>query len=121
MSPRSALAAVAAALALPVLAGCGGDSAAAPAGARLEPGETASATVVVKNLKFAPKAVTVKAGQAVTWTFDDGGIPHDVKGSALQSPHMAKGTWTHRFDSPGTYTYICSIHPFMKGTVTVEG
>ena len=29
--------------------------------------------------------------------------------------------FSHTFDTPGTYTYICSIHPFMHGTVVVTG
>jgi plastocyanin len=27
--------------------------------------------------------------------------------------------FTHTFTTPGTYAYICSIHPFMHGSVTV--
>ena len=34
---------------------------------------------------------------------------------------LAKGaTFSFTFDKPGTYTYICSIHPTMKGTVIVK-
>jgi plastocyanin len=46
---------------------------------------------------------------------------HDVDFSSLgESPDMRKGeTYSMTFDTPGTYSYICGIHLFMKGTVEV--
>ena len=32
-----------------------------------------------------------------------------------------KGTFSHTFDQPGEYRYICALHPGMKGTVVVTG
>jgi plastocyanin len=32
----------------------------------------------------------------------------------------AGGSWSYTFTTPGTYTYHCSPHPFMKGTVVVK-
>lgn len=108
------LAALAAVLATVVVAGCGGSGDGASAAAAT-PG-----TVVVKNLRYSPKAVTVDAGDTVTWKFDDGRIPHDVKADGFESPTQSKGTWTHTFTKAGTYDYHCSLHPYMKGTVEVR-
>jgi plastocyanin len=36
------------------------------------------------------------------------------------SPVLRKGeTFSHAFQMAGTYPYICSIHPYMRGTVVV--
>jgi plastocyanin len=38
-----------------------------------------------------------------------------------QSPLLAPGeTFTRTFDTPGVFPYLCSVHPFMTGSVTVE-
>lgn len=111
---RPAVLAVLVALVLALATACGGSSDGATAAAST-PG-----TVVVKNLRYSPKTITVDTGDTVTWQFDDGGIPHDVKGDGFKSPTQTKGTWAHTFTSAGTYTYRCSLHPYMKGTVEVR-
>ena len=112
---RLAVPVVLAALAIPFVAACGGDGDDASAAAAT-PG-----TVVVENLKFGPKTITVDVGETVTWKFDDGRIPHDVKGDGWKSPTQSKGTWTHTFPRAGSYEYHCTLHPYMKGTVEVRG
>jgi plastocyanin len=70
---------------------------------------------------FNPMSVSVTAGETVTWT-NTGSVPtgHTVTGSGFSSGVIhAGGTYSHTFSSPGTFSYHCSIHPFMKGTVTV--
>ena len=72
--------------------------------------------------RFSPSSITVGAGDTVTWT-NNGSAPegHDVSGSGLGSGTLHNGqSYSHTFTSPGTFSYICSIHPFMKGTVTVQ-
>ncbi len=83
---------------------------------------TASATVVVKNMKFTPKKVSIKAGQSVTWKFDDGDIRHDVTADdkSFASKAAVSGHYTHKFAKAGTYRYNCSIHPSMRGAVVVK-
>ena len=76
-------------------------------------------------MKFGPDAVTVRKGQTVTWKFDDGGTPHQIlglddAGMAINSRILNSGEYSYTFDRPGVYKYICSLHPEMKGTVTVE-
>ena len=46
--------------------------------------------------------------------FWNSGVLDAVKGSPLPESSSVK------FDTPGTYTYYCLIHPFMRGTVTVQ-
>jgi plastocyanin len=73
--------------------------------------------------RFSPGSITVGAGDTVTWT-NNGSAPegHDVTGSGLGSGTLHSGqSYSHTFASPGSFPYFCSIHPFMKGSVTVQG
>jgi amicyanin len=76
--------------------------------------------VSIKDFKFQPAVLHVKAGVAVTWTNLDE-EPHTVVGGPLRSAVLAGGqaSYSFTFSKPGTYTYQCSIHPFMHGTVVV--
>ena len=81
----------------------------------------ATEAVHIKNLAFSPATITVKAGSTVVWTNDDA-IQHDVTfdgGSIASSVLNHSDTFSHTFPTAGTYHYICSIHPFMHGTVIV--
>lgn len=77
--------------------------------------------VTVENMAFAPDTLTVPAGTTVTWTFADGAIPHDVvfDDGSVASEQLTDGTFSHTFEEPGTYTYHCSLHPNMTGTIEV--
>jgi plastocyanin len=77
--------------------------------------------VVAKNLRFQPPAIQVPAGTEVTWRFDDGSVPHDVKGEGFASRTQTKATFAHRFDRPGEYRYTCTLHAGMDGRVVVTG
>jgi plastocyanin len=78
--------------------------------------------VTMKDIKFNPGTVTIKAGGKVTWTNDDS-VGHDVTGDDFESgsPGGIDGgsTFSHTFKKPGTYAYVCSVHPGMEGTVKV--
>jgi plastocyanin len=71
---------------------------------------------------FAPDALTVAAGTTVTWTNTDS-IPHtstsDAKGwdSGIVGPGQQ---YSVSLQTPGTYSYHCTIHPGMVGTVVVQ-
>ena len=81
----------------------------------------AGTAVSIDNFAFSPATLTVHVGGAVTWTNHDE-EPHTVAASdgSFHSPGMgANGTYSYTFTKPGTYDYICSIHPFMRGTVVV--
>lgn len=79
------------------------------------------AMVNIKNFMFAMD-VTVTAGSTVTWKNQDG-EPHTVASldGLFRSPALDEGdTYSFKFEKPGVYKYICSIHPKMKATVTVK-
>ncbi|WP_369394462.1 cupredoxin family copper-binding protein [Streptomyces sp. CG1] len=79
--------------------------------------------VTIKNFAFSPTTLTVKAGTTVTWTNQDTDA-HTVtsagSGGPLHSPALAThATYSYRFTKPGTYSYLCTIHPFMTAKVEV--
>jgi plastocyanin len=103
-----------------VLAGCGGDDGGG-AGADAAP-VTGVTEVAAKDNRFTPAAIQVPAGTEVTWRFQDGFVPHDVRADGFSSGDpQRKGTFTHTFDRPGTYPYRCTIHDGMTGRVVVTG
>ncbi len=81
-----------------------------------------AADVRMMTYKFGTDSITIAAGQAVRWINDDP-VEHTVtfdgtEGGSPVLPH--NGTFIHRFDKPGRYTYHCTPHPFMKGVVIVK-
>ena len=79
------------------------------------------ATVNIKNFMFAMN-VTVTPGSTVTWKNMDG-EPHTVVSTdgLFRSKALDQGdSYSFKFDKPGVYKYICSIHPQMRATVTVK-
>jgi plastocyanin len=81
------------------------------------------AKVKIGNFTFDPMIMKVKAGMAVSWTNEDD-IPHTVAAAdhSFKSKPLDTGeTYSTTFSTPGRYTYFCSLHPHMKGTIIVEG
>jgi plastocyanin len=113
---RLAALALAGLLAL-ALSACGSGAAAeAPEAAA---GNGTGPTVVIQDLAYTPRTLTVQAGTTVTWVWRDGAIAHDVKGDGFRSQVITEGTFSHRFDQPGTNNYLCTLHPNMTGTIEV--
>jgi plastocyanin len=84
---------------------------------------TASASgasaVTIRDFSFNPDGVTVHAGDTVTWT-NDGNADHTATGKGFDSGVLHSGkSYSHTFSSPGTFTYVCQIHSFMKAKITV--
>ena len=80
-----------------------------------------AASVTVKSFAFSPMSVTVEVSGTVTWDFTQG--THTTTGSGSESwdsEFKNSGSFSHRFERPGTFSYICSLHPSMTGTVIVE-
>ncbi len=81
-----------------------------------------SPTVVIRNFKYQPKVITVSRGTTVTFA------NHDTTNHTVTADHGAfnLGNFNRgqshrfRFTRAGTFTYHCSYHPFMHGTVIVR-
>jgi len=83
--------------------------------------KSSSASVTMINLAFSPPSVTVNVGDAVTWRNSDD-APHNARADdgSFSTPTIDKGQSTsHTFTQAGSFSYICTIHPQMKGTVRV--
>lgn len=87
---------------------------------------------------YEPKKLAISQGDTVTWRNDDT-EPHSVTsgtgGGIISAQTGAKGkpdgifdsglfgsgkSWSHKFGNPGTFSYFCTIHPWMEGVVTVK-
>jgi plastocyanin len=81
----------------------------------------AVATVVIEDFKFRPAVLTVVAGQSVRFVNkDDEAHTVTATGGSFDSDGLdTNQRWTHTFRHPGRYTYICELHPYMKGTIVV--
>ncbi len=121
---------------------CAGTTDTSADGATPTPSPTATAAetaatngqVEIVDFKFQPPTLEVAAGTTVTWTNQDifghtvtsGTGPdtrtddfHGVLGE--QSENMGKGlTFSHTFDTPGTYAYYCVYHPNMQAEIVVS-
>lgn len=77
--------------------------------------------VTIANFAFSPGTTTVHVGDTVTWTNEDS-APHTAtaKDGSFDTGILTKGrSASHTFTQPGTFTYYCSVHPYMHGTVVV--
>jgi plastocyanin len=92
-----------------------------PATASAQP-QASSSRVDISDRTFVPANVTVSVGDSVEWTnLDDEGHTVTATEGAFESGLMAGGvTFSQVFDTPGTFDYVCAIHPDMRGTVTVD-
>jgi amicyanin len=77
----------------------------------------------IANFQFEPSSVTIMTGETVTWTNKDA-VAHTVTatGKKFDSGKMQAGkSFSFTFNTPGTYLYTCTLHPYMKGEVIVQG
>ena len=92
------------------------------------PAATKQVVITEKNNKylFSPKSITVAVGTKVIWknTSDAAhnvvGTARNAKFKAYNAKLLAGKSVSYTFTKAGTYKYYCSIHPYMKGTVTVH-
>jgi Icc protein len=77
--------------------------------------------VGIDNFTFTPPTIHVSTGAEITWiNFDD--VPHviaDARGAFASRALDTNQRFAHRFATPGTYDYFCSIHPTMTGRIVV--
>ncbi len=78
--------------------------------------------VSIVDFAFVPADLTIELGTTVRWTNNDA-VPHTTtsNGDTWDSGNMVPGgTFSFTFSSVGEYPYVCTIHPSMTGTITVE-
>src|SRR5437764_7756186 len=94
-----------------------------------------AADVTIKNFSFMPSSITIAQGDAVKWTWAGPDTNHSVTSTAGQADsfdsdpgktpssldHPPGDTFSHTFNTPGTFTYMCKVHSFMTGKVVVNG
>jgi plastocyanin len=100
------------------LTACDGGSGQEARGAdpvRLADGETAA----VDDNVFEPAHAVVAAGTEVTWEWV-GDNRHNVVGDGFESELQDSGAFSHTFSDAGTYEHVCTLHPRMTGSITVE-
>jgi len=92
----------------------------------LSPGRTASTwSVSIQGFSFDPPVLTVDVGDTVVWTNGDAvtrtttSDPGQVESwSSVGLPRG--GSFSVTFESSGNFSCHCSVHPSMRGTVTVR-
>ncbi|MEP6687946.1 MAG: cupredoxin family copper-binding protein [Gemmatimonadales bacterium] len=79
-------------------------------------------SVAIENFAYVPPTLTVASGTTVTWTNGDD-VQHTVTaddGTSFDSNLLGRRqTFQLTAPAPGSYTYHCAVHPFMKATLTV--
>ena len=80
---------------------------------------TVAGQVNVIDNSFSPKTIDISVGDTVTWVWK-GTVKHNVTGPGFNGPTQKTGRYKHTFNSAGSFTYNCTIHPGMKGTVKVS-
>jgi plastocyanin len=98
------------------------DERAEPADSQPKALAAASGSVTISDFSYAPGTITINEGDTVTWV-NNGPTPHSATSSngAFDTGIYPKGqSRSHTFNEAGTFAYICTPHPFMKGTVVVQ-
>ena len=81
----------------------------------------AGTTIAISGFAFKPSTLKTTVGKTVTWRNADA-APHTATANQFSSPQLAKGgSYKRRFIRAGTYTYLCALHPGMKGKIVVAG
>ena len=91
-------------------------NAAAPSGDAVR-----AAKVEIADFAYDPDPVTIEAGGKVIWLNQDS-APHTAtaEDGSFDTRTLQQGKLkSETFKTPGTYTYVCQIHPIMHGTVVV--
>ncbi len=78
-------------------------------------------SLIISNFAFSPSQISVKIGTKVTWTNKDN-VAHAVTNNsgAFDSGTLNPGaSYSFVFNTTGTFSYHCTIHPNMTATVVV--
>ena len=126
---------IAAAVAAGVLAACSSGSqpsasAAPSAAAPASPAGSGVPQIAARDIKFDRTELALPANQPTSLLFDNQeGAPHNVEikdqaGASVFTGEIFTGPAQRTYQipalAPGTYSFLCTVHPDMKGTVTVS-
>jgi nitrite reductase (NO-forming) len=86
----------------------------------------------LNNKAYSPNPIKIKAGNTITWINNDSTI-HTVSSGKPNAPDAGQlfdsgltslitpsKSYSHKFTTPGEYSYFCKLHPNMVGTIEVE-
>lgn len=79
-------------------------------------------SVQISNFSFSPATLTVKVGDIVTWINQDSmGHSATADDKSFDTGVLDQGkSGTSAFSKAGIYSYHCSVHPSMRGTIIVQ-
>lgn len=110
--------------------GCGGATSVSsrPTAQR---GQAPGTAVAIEDFQFDPGSIEIERGMQVVWTNRDTILHTVTSGETAGAENKADGVFTgklrhkgttfaYRFSEPGTYTYFCSQHNVMNGTIDVK-
>ena len=90
-----------------------------PATASQRPSQTH--TIIIKNFTFVPDHLTVSAGDTIVWKNEDSASHTATADTEFDSKQLNTGqSFTFVARKAGSYPYICTYHPFMKGELVVQ-
>ena len=118
-----------------LLAGCGGlNLTSSDGGGSGGGGNTPTASIAIQDYAYAPNVITISVGTKVNWlnngpsshsvTSDSTGFDSGALAGPKPNPYggMTNGAlFQMTFNTAGTYTYHCTVHPYMKGAIVVTG
>ena len=90
--------------------------------AAVAPAAEMAPVVAIQDYAFVPAKLVVKKGTTVTWTNKDIAkhtVTGDTAGEAASPFFGQNGTFVHKFEKVGTFSYHCEPHPYMKAVVEV--
>ena len=101
------------------IAACGSDSTTAPSAPSTP---VLSNAVSISDDRFTSPNIQVSAATTVTWTWASNASQHSVSfaDGTTSGNRGANATFTRTFPSAGTFSYNCTLHSGMNGTVTVK-
>ncbi len=84
-------------------------------------GKAARHTVRIRGVKFEPDTIEVNRGDTIVWVNQDP-YPHTVTAPGVFDSHSipAGGKWQYVARKAGDFSYVCTLHPNMKGMLGVK-
>lgn len=102
------------------------------AAATAAPAQAANTRVSISGFAWSAPRVQIDLGESVTWDWLGPDLAHSVTGSSANAigwdsdpgrttpRHRAGDAYTLRFDTPGTYLFLCKLHASVRGEVAVS-